>query len=215
MRKEYDYALPAVAEVNVIPMMQDDGSMKIDEAQLPDILPVLALRNVALFPGSIFPITLGLEKSVKLVKEAEKKEFFIGTIPQYDATVEDPSETDLYRYGTIARVLKTLDMPDGNMTAIVQSVRRIEMVALLGSDPYLTARVRYRPEIVPDSVGNDIIALMESIKEKAVTVIKNANVGWREGINALRSIDNLTFLVNFVATTIETDDFRQKMELLQ
>ena len=215
MRKEYDYALPAVAEVNVIPMMQDEGSMKIDEAQLPDILPVLALRNVALFPGSIFPITIGREKSVKLVKEAEKSEFFIGAIPQYDATVEDPGEADLYRFGTVARVLKTLDMPDGNLTAIVQSVRRIEMVALLSSDPYLTARVRYRPEIVPESNGNDIVALMESIKEKAVTVMKNANMGWREGINAMRAIDNLHFLVNFVATTVEAEDFRQKMELLQ
>ena len=215
MRKEYDYALPAVAEVNVIPMMQDDGSMKIDEAQLPDILPVLALRNVALFPGSIFPITIGRDKSIKLVKEAEKHEFFIGAIPQYDATVEEPSEADLYRFGTVARVLKTLDMPDGNLTAIVQSVRRIEMVALLGSDPYLSARVRYRPEILPDTGGNDIVALMESIKEKAVIVMKNANVGWREGINALRAIDNLHFLVNFVATTVEAEDFRQKMELLQ
>ena len=215
MKKEYDYALPAVAEVNVIPMMQDDGSMKIDEADLPDILPVLALRNVALFPGSIFPITIGRDKSVKLVKEAEKNEFFIGAIPQYDATVEDPAESDLYRFGTVARVLKTLDMPDGNLTAIVQSVRRIEMIALLGDDPYLTARVRYRPEILPDTGGNDIVALMESIKEKAVTVMKNANMGWREGINALRSIDNLQFLVNFVATTVEAEDFRQKMELLQ
>ncbi len=215
MRDKYDYALPAVAEVNVIPMMQDDGSMKIDEAQLPDILPVLALRNVALFPGSIFPITIGRDKSVKLVKEAEKNEFFIGAIPQYDAAVEDPAEADLYRFGTVARVLKTLEMPDGNLTAIVQSLRRIEMVALLGEDPYLTARVRYRPEIVPEAGGNDIVALMESIKEKAVTVMKNANVGWREGINALRSIDNLPFLVNFVATTIEAEDFKQKMELLQ
>lgn len=215
MREKKDYTFSSVAEVNVIPMVQDEGNMKIDEADLPDILPVLALRNVALFPGSIFPITIGREKSMRLVAEAEKNEFFIGTIPQLDATVEDPEESDLFRYGTIARVLKTIELPDGNMTAIVQSYKRIELLSIIGTDPYFTARVRYCPEIIPDENSADIRAISESLKEKAITVMKNTNMGWRETLNALRAIENFHFLVNFIATTVEADSFRDKLELLQ
>ncbi|MBO4446572.1 MAG: endopeptidase La [Bacteroidales bacterium] len=215
MRGEKDYAFPAGTEVNVIPVLPDNEAMKIDESELPDILPVLALRGVALFPGSVFPITIGREKSVKLIQAAEREGFFIGAVPQLEASVEEPLEKDMYRFGTVARVVKTLEMPDGNITAILQSYKRIEMLAVIGYEPYITARVVYRRELLPPEGAADSRAIMESLKEKAVTVIKNSSIGWRETVNALRSVDNFQFLVNFIATMVEAEDFTQKMELLQ
>ena len=108
------------AEVSVIPVMQGEGMMKIEEALLPDSLPILALRNAVLFPGTVYPITIGREKSIKLIEDAERNNAFIGAVPQNDLAVEDPKEQDLYPYGTVAKIVKTLEMPDGTITAILQ-----------------------------------------------------------------------------------------------
>ncbi len=96
------------AEVSIIPVMQGDAVMKLDESQLPDSLPLLALRNAVLFPGTVYPITIGREKSIRLIEDAENNNTFIGAVPQNDLTVEDPREQDLYRYGTVAKIVKTL-----------------------------------------------------------------------------------------------------------
>ena len=123
--RDKEYTFPAGAEVSIIPVMQGDGLQKIDESTLPDILPVLALRNAVLFPGTIFPVTIGREKSIKLVRDAEEREMFIACVPQTDVTVEEPAESDLYQYGTVARIIKTLEMPDGTLTAILQGFKRL------------------------------------------------------------------------------------------
>ena len=121
MRQDKEFTFPAGAEVSIIPVMQGEGLQKIDESELPDVLPILALRNAALFPGAVFPITIGREKSVKLIQEAEREDFFIGAVPQIDVMVEDPQEEDLYHFGTVCKILKTLEMPDGTITAILQA----------------------------------------------------------------------------------------------
>ena len=108
------------AEVSIIPVMQGEGMMTIDDAQLPDSLPILALRNAVLFPGTVYPITIGREKSIRLIEDAESNNAFIGAVPQNDLAVEDPREQDLYQYGTVAKIVKTLEMPDGTITAILQ-----------------------------------------------------------------------------------------------
>ena len=98
----------AGAEVSIIPVVQGDGMMKIDQSQLPDSLPILALRNAVLFPGTVFPITIGREKSMRLIEDAERTNAFIGTVPQNDLAVEEPHKDDLYPYGTVAKIVKTL-----------------------------------------------------------------------------------------------------------
>lgn len=190
--------------------------MKIDESELPDVLPILALRNAVLFPGAIFPITIGREKSVKLIQDAEKEGFFIGAVPQEDVMVEEPQEEDLSNFGSVCKIIKTLEMPDGTITAILQAFKRLEMDAVLGYEPYITARVHYRPDILhEDNHSTDIKAIGEALKDKAVQILRSSNLGTRETIGAVKAIDDFRFLVNFIATTMEVENFNSKVELLE
>ena len=209
-----DILSAAGAEVSIIPVVQGEGVMKIDEAQLPDSLPILALRNAVLFPGTVFPITIGREKSIRLIEDAEQNNTFIGAVPQNDLSVEDPRKEDLYGFGTVAKIVKTLEMPDGTITAILQGYKRFEVESIYDYEPYMIGRVRYLDDIVPEAdVHTRIIA--ESLKEKAMQIIRTSNFVPREAANALKGIDNFEFLVNFIATTIEVENFMDKVELLQ
>lgn len=205
---------PAGAEVSIIPVMNGEGPVQIEDGQLPDSLPVLTLRNAVLFPGAVFPVTIGRQKSIKLIRDAEAQNLFIGAVPQKDVSVEMPKYQDLYRYGTVAKVVKTLEMPDGSLTAVLQGMRRFELESIVEYEPYILARVHYLEEIVPHEDDN-VRMIAESLKEKAGNIIKVSNFAPREAVNAIKSIDNFHFLVNFIATTIETDNYKDKMELLQ
>ena len=202
------------AEVSVIPVMQGDAMMKLDEVNLPDSLPILALRNAVLFPGTVYPITIGREKSIRLIEDAEKNNAFIGAVPQNDLAVEDPREQDLYGYGTVAKIVKTLEMPDGTITAILQGYKRFEIESVVEYVPYMLGRVRYLDDIVPET-DVKIRMIAESLKEKAASIIRSSSFVPREAAAALKGIDNFEFLVNFIATTIEVENFMDKVELLQ
>ena len=213
--KYNEFLFPAGAEVNIIPVMQNDGPLKIDEADLPDTLPILTLRNAVIFPGTVFPVTIGREKSVAIIKEAERNNLFIGAVPQLDVNVEDPQLEDLSRYGTVVKIVKTLEMPDGTITAILQGFKRLSIDSVVSYEPYIVARVHYLQDLMTgeNSLDNKMIA--ESLKEKAATIIKSSSFASKEAIAAIRSIDNFQFLVNFIATTIEVDNFTDKADLLQ
>ena len=215
MRQDKEFTFPAGAEVSIIPVVQGDSMMKIDESQLPEILPILALRNAVLFPGAVFPITIGREKSIKLIHDAEKEGFFLGAVPQLDVMVEDPHEDDLFHFGCACRVIKTLEMPDGTITAILQACKRIELVAVLGYEPYITAKVSYRDEVLTDADTTDIKAISESLKDKAIQLMRSTNMGTRDTIGAVKAIDDFRFLVNFISTSIEVEDFTSRIELLE
>ena len=215
MRQDKEFTFPAGAEVSIIPVVQGDSMMKIDESQLPEILPILALRNAVLFPGAVFPITIGREKSIKLIHDAEKEGFFLGAVPQLDVMVEDPHEEDLFHFGCACRVIKTLEMPDGTITAILQACKRIELVAVLGYEPYITAKVSYREEVLTDADTTDIKAISESLKDKAIQLMRSTNMGTRDTIGAVKAIDDFRFLVNFISTSIEVEDFTSRIELLE
>ena len=210
-----DFLSPSGTEVNIIPVLQGDGYMKIDESELPDSLPILALRNAVLFPGTIYPITIGREKSIKLIEDAEKNNAFIGAVPQNDISVEDPKKDDLYRFGTVAKILKTLEMPDGTITAILQGFKRFEIDSVTEYEPYMLGLVHYLHDTHPDSSDKDVKMIAESLKEKAVTILKMSSYMPREAASALKSIDGFEFLVNFIATTIEVENFEDKVQLLQ
>ena len=213
--RDKEFTFPAGAEVNIIPVMQVEGLNKIDEASLPDILPVLALRNAVVFPGAVFPITIGREKSIKLIRDAERDNLFIGAVPQVDVMVEEPQQEDLFGYGTVCRVLKTLEMPDGTITAILQAYKRLELLKVVDYEPYIKAHVRYCNDYVRNEESPEIKALSESLKDRAIQIIRNTNMGSRETIGALKAIDNFSFLVNFIATTLEFENFDLKIDLLQ
>ena len=213
--RDKEFTFPAGAEVNIIPVLQVEGLNKIDEASLPDILPVLALRNAVVFPGAVFPITIGREKSIKRIRDAERDNLFIGAVPQVDVMVEEPQQEDLFGYGTVCRVLKTLEMPDGTITAILQAYKRLELLQVVDYEPYIKAHVRYCNDYVRNEESPEIKALSESLKDRAIQIIRNTNMGSRETIGALKAIDNFSFLVNFIATTLEFENFDLKIDLLQ
>ena len=202
------------AEVSIIPVMQGEGVMKIDQSQLPDSLPILALRNAVLFPGTVFPITIGREKSIRLIEDAERTNSFIGAVPQNDLSVEEPHKNDLFPYGTVAKIVKTLEMPDGTITAILQGFKRFELEDVFDYEPYMLGRVKYVDDIVPED-DNKVRMIAETLKDKAMTIIRSSSFVPREAAGALKGIDNFEFLVNFIATTIEVENYMDKVELLQ
>ena len=210
-----EFMLPGSSGVNIIPVMQDEAPLKINEADLPEKLAILTLRNAVIFPGTVYPVTIGREKSIKLIKDAEKNDFFVGAVPQLDVNVEDPKAEDLNPYGTVVKIVKTLEMPDGTITAILQGFKRISVDGIISYDPYITARVHYLDEYMSneDSVDNRLIA--DSLKEKAGYIIRASSFVTKEAVSALCSITNFQFLVNFIATTIEVDNFTDKADLLQ
>ena len=210
-----EFMLPGGSGVNIIPVMQDEGPLKFNEADLPSKLAILTLRNAVIFPGTVYPVTIGREKSIKLIREAERNDFFVGAVPQLDINVEDPKAEDLSPYGTVVKIVKTLEMPDGTITAILQGFKRISVDGIISYDPYITARVHYLDEYMSNenSVDNRLIA--DSLKEKAGYIIRASSFVTKEAVSALRSITNFQFLVNFIATTIEVDNFTDKADLLQ
>ena len=210
-----DILSPSGTEVNIIPVMQGEGFMKVDEAELPDSLPILALRNAVMFPGTVYPITIGREKSIRLIEDAEKNNRYIGAVPQTDISVEDPKKEDLYHYGTVSKILKTLEMPDGTITAILQGFKRFEIESITEYEPYMLGMVHYLHDTTPDATDKNVKMIGEALKEKAVTAIKMSSYMPREAATALRSIDNFEFLVNFIGSTLEVENFMDKVELLQ
>ena len=209
-----DIMSAAGAEVSIIPVVQGEGMPKVNLDQLPDVIPVLALRNAVLFPGTVYPITIGREKSINLIQDAENRNLFIGAVPQNDLSVENPGKDDLYPFGTVAKIVKTLEMPDGTITAILQGYSRFELLDVVDYEPYMLGRVRYLEDFAPE---NDTKTRMiaESLKEKATSIIRSSTFVPREAASALKGIDSFEFLVNFIATTIEVENYMDKVELLQ
>ncbi len=207
---------PGATEVNIIPVMSGEGPLKINEADLPDTLPVLALRNAVIFPGTVYPITIGREKSMHLVSEAQESGMFIGAVPQVNLAEENPrTEADFFDNGTVCKVLKTFEMPDGTVTALLQGFKRLRLDRIVGTEPYIRARVHYLDDIEPDMEDpkNKIIA--DLLKESASNYIKAASFAPKEVVSALRGIEDFGFLVNFIATTVEIENYQDKVALLK
>ena len=208
--------LPAQgAEVNIIPVMTGESTLQVDEKDLPAEIPILALRNAVIFPGTIFPITIGREKSIKLIEEVQKHNSFLAAIPQAVISVEDPSTIqDFNEYGTVCKVMKTFEMPDGTISALLQAFKRVHLDALLETEPYHWGQVTYLQDIEADVKDPKIAIIADTLKDKASTIIRASSFAPKEAVSALRAIDDFAFLVNFIATTIEVDDFDDKVALL-
>ena len=200
------------AEVSIIPVMTGEVPVKVDETSLPDTLPLLTLRNAVIFPGAIFPVTIGREKSMKLIQDAHKHNSYIGTVPQNDVSVEDPKLEDLFPFGTVARIIKTFEMPDGTISAVLQGLKRFEIENIVSEEPYLRATVHYLEDLEADPNQKDVKLIADALKEKAITIVKSSSYAPKEAATA---IDDFSFLVNFIATTIDVDNFNDKVALLK
>ena len=203
------------AEVSIIPVMTGEVPVKVDETSLPDTLPLLTLRNAVIFPGAIFPVTIGREKSMKLIQDAHKHNSYIGTVPQNDISVEDPKLEDLFPFGTVARIIKTFEMPDGTISAVLQGLKRFEIENIVSEEPYLRATVHYLEDLEADPNQKDVKLIADALKEKAITIVKSSSYAPKEAATALKAIDDFSFLVNFIATTIDVDNFNDKVALLK
>ena len=182
----------------------EDDRLGQDEG-VPEELPILPLRNSVLFPGVVIPITVGRDKSVRLVKEYYRKRKAIGVVAQRDSDVEEPTFEDLYKIGTVAQIIKTLQMPDGNLTVIIQGKRRFELDQMTQSEPFIKATVL--PYLVSDEVPKTrkFNALVQSVKELAIQIIAKSQRLPEEASFAIKNIDSPIFLMNFVASNVEMD----------
>lgn len=182
----------------------ENDRVDIDEP-LPDELAILPLRNSVLFPSVVIPITVGRDKSIRLVKEFYKKKKTIGVATQKNSDVEDPTTDDLYKIGTVAQILKIMQMPDGNMTVIIQGKRRFEIVDQTQSEPYMKASVQAYESQGATPNTRKFKALVQSVKELAVQIIAKSQHLPEEAAFAIKNIDNPTFLLNLVASNLEMD----------
>lgn len=201
-------------QMDIVPIMSIDGINDIKDVEMPNTLPILTLRNSVLFPATVIPVTVGREKSVKLVRDAEAGNKIIGAVTQLDSKVEDPGKDDLNKIGTMARIIKVIEMPDGTITAILQGIRRFIVDSVTVMDPYMYASVTYLSEIHPLNTDSDIDAITSSIKDKAVQIINLSPNMPNEAATAIKSIDGYEFVINFVASSVELDNPTDKLVLL-
>ncbi len=201
-------------DTEFFPLMSPEDEKEMNQEEIPEQLPILPLRNMVLFPGVVIPITAGREKSVKLLREAYQGAKIIGVVAQKEAETEDPKEEDLYRVGTVARIIKILQMPDGNTTAIIQGKRRFAIEEVVQQDPYFVAKVAAygTNENLPD---NELFhALISSVRDLSVQIIEKSPVIPSEASFAVNNIESPAFLVNFVSSNLNVDN-AQKQELLE
>ncbi len=195
----------------VIPIISG-GDEEIEEVAVPDVIPILTLRSSVLFPGSITPITVGREKSIKLVQDIKENEGVLGAVLQRDGEVEDPTPTDMHRVGTLAKVVKILEMGNGTLTVILNGLEKIEVESYVSVEPYMTATVKVLRDTAPESDNIEFTALMESVREVALEIIGMSSSLPKEAAFAIKNIDSNRGLVNFICTNMEfSDDDRQKL----
>ena len=203
------------SEAEFIPIVSDDDESDITEIDIPELLPILPLRNTVLFPGVIVPISLGRDKSLKLVREVQKNNGLFGALAQKEADVEDPKVEDLYQVGTIAKVIKLLEMPDGSTSAIIQGKTRFEVEEVVESEPYFKAKVKQLTDIKPEEdKSRDFEALVSSLKDLSLRIIKNSSNIPPEASFAVKNIENSTFLINFICSNTDIS-VKEKQALLK
>lgn len=201
-------------DTEFFPLLSSQDEEEMTKADIPEILPILPLRNTVLFPGVVIPITVGRDKSIKLVKEAYKGDRIIGVVSQKDMNIEEPDLSQLHKVGTAANIIKILQMPDGNTTVIIQGRQRFKIMEMTETDPYLKAKVERIPEDKPKVSSREFKALISSIKEMALQIIQlSPNLPSEAGL-AIKNIESPTFLVNFISSNMSLE-IDQKQELLE
>ncbi len=207
----------------IVPLGEDEMD-EHERGSLPMELPVIALRNTVLFPNVVLPITVAREKSVKAIAAAQKGDKWIGVIAQKDSSNEDPMPDDIYSVGTLAKVVKQIKMPDGNITIFIMGRMRFKIESYSQVDPYYTAQVRYLEDVYPQK-DESFDALISSIKEYSERIAQQSMNMPNEASIVLRNIEQQSFLMHFVASNIsaklqdkqamlEEDDIRTRAEKL-
>lgn len=215
MKKNNHYFDSEIGDVNIIPVMSFDTGQNLSEIDKPEVLPIMALRNAVLFPATVIPIRVGREKSIKLVQDIYKNSKILGAVSQRDASVEDPAIIDLFEIGTLAKIIKIIEMPNGEITAILQGLKRFKVIEQTSNTPYLFAKIEYLDDKLPRKNDKDMAFLTDSIKDMALHIIKLSPHLPQEASFAIKNLEGDEFLTNFIASSIELDDPLEKMVLLK
>jgi len=198
----------------LIPLMTPEDEEIINKESVPEILPILPLRNTVLFPGVVIPITAGRDASIQLIKDANKGDKVIGVVAQRNEDEEEPTLKDIHTTGVVAQILRVLKMPDGNTTVIIQGKKRFEIDAIIQDKPYLKASVKEAFEDKEVADEKEFEAIIESIKEQALEVIKENPMLPSEASFAIKNIKSNSFLVNFISSNMDLS-VAQKQVILE
>lgn len=201
-------------EAELIPLMTPEDEEEMSKEKLPKSLPILPLRNTVLFPGVVIPITAGRDKSIKLINEANAGDKIIGVVAQKSEDHEDPTKNDIHTIGTVARILRVLKMPDGNVTVILQGKKRFEVDAVIQESPYIKATIKEVQEIRPSFHDTEFNTIADSIRDLAVQIIKESPNIPTEATFAIRNIESQSFLINFVSSNMNLS-VEEKQNLLK
>jgi ATP-dependent Lon protease len=201
-------------DAELIPLMTPEDEEEIDKEDLPEILPILPLRNTVLFPGVVIPITAGRDKSIKLLNEANNGNKTIGVVSQKEEDIENPSLKDINKVGVVARILRVLKMPDGNTTVILQGKKRFHIDEVVEEMPYIKAKVKEVPEARPAKENKEFSAIIDSIKDLALEIIKESPTIPSEASFAIKNIESNSFLINFVSSNLNLP-VEEKQKLLE
>ena len=201
------------SEADLIPLLTPEDEEEMNNEALPELLAILPLRNMVLFPGVVIPITAGRDKSIKLINDANAVGKNIGVVAQINEEEEDPSRNDIHKIGTVARILRVLKMPDGNVTVILQGKKRFEIDTVVEELPYITAKIKEVPEKRPKKNDTEFVAILDSIKEIAIQIIKESPNIPSEATFAIKNIESQSFLVNFVTSNMNLS-VKEKQDLL-
>ena len=197
-----------------IPLMTSDDEVEINSTDLPEELAILPLRNTVIFPGVVAPITAGRDKSLRLIRSITEEPKYVGMIAQRDGDNEDPGAADVFPTGTLAQIVKSFKMPDGNTTIIIQGKKRFKVLEWTQTEPYNRAKVEFLPEFVPAEDDVEFNILMESIKDVASQLIQDSPHIPTEAQAALDNIKSNTFLLNFIASN-SSMTLDKKQEVLE
>jgi ATP-dependent Lon protease len=215
MEDIHKYLISGLEEENefapIMTLEEDDDNKKVI---VPEVVPIVPLRNTVLFPGVVIPITVGRDKSIKAVKEAWANDKIIGVSAQLDVNTEEPEFKDIYQIGTIAKILRVIKMPDGSTTAIIQGKTRFKVEEPVSTDPYFKAKVHQLVEIMPDEKDSEYNAMISSIKDMASKVITLSPNIPSEASIVLKNIESNTFLLNFISNNLHVD-LKEKQSILE
>ncbi len=202
---DFNQALPIINEdTEFFPLMSQEDEEEMNAEQTPEILSILPLRNTVLFPGVVIPITVGRDKSIKLIKDAYKGDRIIGVVSQRDVAVEDPNFDQLNEVGTIALIIKMLQMPDGSTTVIIQGKKRFRLKEEVQTDPYIKATIEKFQEFKP-KIDKEFKAMVASVKEMAMQIIQLSPNIPSEASIAIKNIESTSFLINFISSNMNAD----------
>ena len=202
------------ADAEFIPLISAEEEENMNKQAFPDELPILPLRNNVLFPGVVIPITVGRDKSIKLIRDANRGSKIIGVVSQKNQEVEAPEFEDLHKVGTVAQIVRLLKMPDGTSTVIIQGKRRFELQDPVQTEPYLKAKIKLLEEVKVDTKDKELKVMFKTIKDLALQIIQESPNIPSEASFALGNIESPTFLVNFISSNMNAD-VSKKQEMLK